>query len=199
MPRRVYAEWFAWARTRVADVQRCHAAAAAAVHGLQGGHPVTAVTETVTRVVEGAPSIAPDLGSGVRSYANWFAWAHLDMKLDQERSHAAAAAATNAQLQGLTPVQAAEAALREVGINGRVSVSKGGGNHTNAALYNLGWGVLSGVLAVFSPIYLPVAPIIGLVWGWRVLQHSKQPLVYVALAVNGVALVLNAMRFFRIL
>jgi hypothetical protein len=65
------------------------------------------------------------------------------------------------------------------------------GQFNDRAVWNLGWGVAALTLPFFGFV-LPVAPIIGLIWGARILRHSRRPLVLVAIGVNVLALLFNA-------
>lgn len=192
---RAYAEWFAWARSQVGDLQRCHAGAAAAVYAIESGQPLPVVTEAAGKVAQGAPSIAPDADAHTRSYANWFAWANLEQKLDTERSHAAAQAASSAQDHGLPAASAAAAGLAAAGMTVTHTAQPAAAAHFNdRALWNLGWGVAALVLP-FVGFVLPIAPIIGLLWGARILRYSRRPLVLAAIGVNVLALLFNAFVF----
>jgi hypothetical protein len=147
-------------------------------------------------VARGAHSIALAADAGVRTYAKWFAWANLEQKLARERSHLAAATATSAQNQGLSITEAAAAGLRAAGVapaqlpQQKASARRFGSVQTGA-LFNLAWGVACLIVPFVLNFYFPIAPIIGLIWGARVVRVSRHPLVLAAIVVNVLALLLN--------
>jgi hypothetical protein len=180
----------------VGDLERCHAGAAAAVHAIESGQPLAVVTENAGKVAHGAHSIAAPADAGTRVYANWFAWSNLEQKLDRERSHLAAEAATTAQNQGLAVADAAAAGLRAAGVAPAqlpqpVAAAGRFASVRNGALLNLAWGVACLIVPFVFSFYFPIAPVIGLIWGARVLRVSRHPLVLAAIAVNVLALLLN--------
>jgi hypothetical protein len=180
----------------VGDLERCHVGASAAVHAIESGQPLPVVSEMAGNVARGAHSIAAEADAGTRAYANWFAWANLEQKLDRERSHAAAAAATAAQNQGLAVTDAAAAGLRAAGVAPPHLPQKAAGagrfsSVQTGALLNLAWGVACLIVPFVFSFYFPIAPVIGLIWGARVVRVSRHPLVLAAIVVNVLALLLN--------
>lgn len=200
-PIRSYAEWFTWARRHVEDAGRCHAAAGAALRHLAAGGQ-TADAAHAAQAAAAAPTPEPPIADApTQAYAGWHAAGILQLGLDNEHAHAAARAATDAQLRGATVEQAAAAGRAAAGLVAQSQPVAAGGLSWTAliaepAVRGIGWGVLCLIIPFVAHFYFPILPVFGLVYGVRALGRGNPVLGMVGLAVNGLALALNAVIFF---
>jgi hypothetical protein len=187
----IYAEWFAWARRNIQDGNRAHASAQAATTAIEaGGHP-DAVAQLAQMAAE-----APDAASApiradqhTQRYAGWYAWATLEHNLDSQTSHRAAALASQAQMQGAEPAQAAVMALQAVGAPApvlpgvKVPLTKDPGFHS-AVVGAISVGIL------FVGFFFFILPVIGVFYALRALyvgvtrHQSRIWLAVVGLVLN---------------
>src|SRR6266540_4038705 len=93
---RGYAEWFAWARRNLPEPARCHAAAAAAMAALGDGHDHAAAARLAQAAATASDAAVRPISADrpTQAYAAWYAFAHLDHRLESGRAHAYATAAT---------------------------------------------------------------------------------------------------------
>lgn len=226
-PVRSYAEWFTWARRQVADPARCHAAAGAAMTTLSAGADARAAAAAAQAAATApdAAARAPIADAGTQAYAGWHAFATFEMKLDNDAAHAAAQAATNAQMQGASPAQSIERARAAVEAPPMASQPAYAGQLQPAygapaqaapprpaapssgfglamladpAARGIAWGVLCLVVPFVAHFYFPVLPLVGLLYGFRALGRSNPVLGMVGLGINGLALLLNLAIIFRL-
>jgi hypothetical protein len=201
-----YAEWFVWAMRHVEDERRSHAAAHAATSALEGGITVAQAAPIAQRAAESADAATAPIRADAftQAYAAWYAWANIDRNLDQAASHRAANAGTQAQMNGATQAQAAAAAIKAVSATVPMAVMQPRRYPQiwmDPGFHEILWG-LACIAAPFNPIYpivLPIAPILGLVYGGLSLVrgHSRLWLAVPGLILNFVALLLTALLLFH--
>ncbi len=112
----VYSEWFVWARLRVADPERCHAAALAATAALEKGQGWAAALEAGRLALTPYPPPVPAMDARVRGYVTWYAFSAIDLALAPALAHVAARAANDAQTLGAPTDQAAHIGMHAAGL-----------------------------------------------------------------------------------
>ena len=111
---RSYAEWFAWAKRGGAPASACHAAAQGAFKALSSGKDVMTAVQWATAAMSRPPE---NVSYARQNYCAWFSLAHLDLNLDQHRSHLFAAGAVQALDSGQDASAAHAAGLAAAGIH----------------------------------------------------------------------------------
>jgi hypothetical protein len=200
-PFRAHAEWFAWARRTTADPALAHAAARSAVDTLRSGAGSDAAATAASGVLA-APAPGPiDVDVATRVYSNWYAWAANQLRLDTARAHAAAAAGYQAQSAGQPVDQAQAAAMRAAGLTAPPPGFRAGGVawYNDSAIRAIIFGVVCLVAPFVFGFYFYVLPVLGLVYSVRALGGSRRTLGIVGVVLNGLATLLSAALFFRLL
>jgi hypothetical protein len=191
-----HAYWFAWARQHEPDVNRCHLAAHAAAAALAAGQDAGAAAVAAQQAAQSAP---PGAQTGVpaytQTYSAFYAWAANELRLDSDRAHRLAHAATNASQQGVGAKAAADAGLQAVGLMRQSS--------SNVLPWSRDPGVRSTIIGavclfalVFLPFYFVVLPIMGLMYALRSLGSGRFYFAVAGLALNGLATLLGILVFF---
>ena len=224
-PRRIYAEWFAWARRNTPDAGRCHAAAGAAVSALAAGqdHATAARAAQAAALAPDAPTRPVTADPQTQAYAAWYAYAAVDHRIEGPRAHAYAQAAVSAQARGAdvtaaaaegaraasgqpAPVYAAAppvAAAPAPGLATRMGTAGLGFSFGAILTDPAGRACLYGILCLVAPfvvhLYFPVLPVLGLLYGLRAMGRSNPVLGMAALVLNGLALLVTASIFFGLL
>jgi hypothetical protein len=110
---RSYAEWFAWAKRGGAPASACHAAAQGAFAALSSGKDLATAVQWATAAMSRPPA---GVSANRQTYCAWFSLAHIDLNIDQNRSHAFATAALQALDSGADAAAAHAAGLGAAGI-----------------------------------------------------------------------------------
>ena len=212
---RSYAEWFDWACSQFTDDHLAHVATEAAVAALRSGADPTAAVAAGQQatVAPGARSTVITADKPTLAYAAWFVWARQKIGLDPQRAHLAAATGRSSQAAGAAVPIAQQHALAAAGV-GPAFVPQNStravvGGSALAGLGGISWrdpgqrAIVFGIVALVVPfvfnIYFLLLPIIGLVYSLRALTQSRLALGIVGVVLNGLATLLTAALFFRLI
>jgi hypothetical protein len=191
-----HAYWFAWARQHEGDVSRCHLAAHAACAALAAGQDQAAAAQAAQQAAQAA---APGAQTGVppytQTYSAFYAWAANELRIDSERAHRLAHAATHAAQQGIGAKAAADAGLQAVGLMRRPAAGALPWSRDPAVRSTI-IGAVCLFALLFLPFYFVVLPILGLLYAVRALGSGRFYFAVAGLALNGLATVLGVLVFF---
>ncbi|GAC1654815.1 MAG: hypothetical protein NVS9B1_06630 [Candidatus Dormibacteraceae bacterium] len=186
---RAYAEWYSWAVANLpgAPPENLAAAAQAAVAALGRGGDVPAAMAAAKQAVASDPGTPPTAAEA--GYANWFVWATRELGLPQDRAHAAALAAFQAEAGGAQPERAAAYARSVVGLAAPVATAQSRVPwYGNGAGVALGYGIFSIGLPLLTGTHLIFIPAFGVLYSVRALaRNPTNPAAIGGLVLNGLA------------